>query len=370
MADTVLPSIFPEDVGPVLQRLQTSLEQGLGRLLAPADVEMLILNTFSYEIQLQRIAANQAFRQNLVDFSTAPMLDFLSALVGVTRQPESGAVCTLQFNFVPGANAVLLPAGMRVQSVDGQAIFTTDTAINVPANTNSVNVDATCQTPGSVGNGYVAGNVSIILDPQPFVTTSANLDTTSGGNDAETDEQLRVRVKLAPSAFSVAGPTEAYIFYAKSADPAIVDVSCVTTAPGVVTLYPLCSGGLLASQALKNKILATCSDSKVRPQNDTVLVTDPSVVNYSIDVTLILYTDAVPADVLTKVNANLSSYQQARVNSLGRDIVVSQIIGQCLIPGQVYKVVVNAPIADTVADASTYTNCTGINVNVGGSADG
>eukprot|EP00697_Spironema_sp_BW2_P007581 gnl/Spiro4/21903_TR10749_c0_g1_i1.p1 gnl/Spiro4/21903_TR10749_c0_g1~~gnl/Spiro4/21903_TR10749_c0_g1_i1.p1 ORF type:complete len:332 (+),score=-66.64 gnl/Spiro4/21903_TR10749_c0_g1_i1:793-1788(+) len=331
---------------------------------------MLILNTFAYEIQLQRIAANQAFRQNLVDFSTAPMLDFLAALVGVTRQPASGAVCTVQFNFVGGANAVLLPSGIRVQSVDGQAIFITDTAINVPAGTNSITVGGTCQIPGSVGNGYTAGNVSIILDPQPFVTTAANLDRTSGGNDAETDEQLRARVKLAPSAFSVAGPTEAYVFYAKSTDPAIVDVSCVTTAPGEVTLYPLCKGGVLSSPALKNKIFATCNDHKVRPQNDTVLIADPSVVNYTIDVTLILYTDAVTSDVVSQVQSNLSSYQQKRLNSLGKDIVISQIIGQCLIPGQVYKVIVNAPTADTVADESTYTRCTGINVTIGGATDG
>jgi phage-related baseplate assembly protein len=370
VADTVLPSIFPEEVGPVIQRLQSNLEQGLGRSLAPADVEMLILNAFAYEIQLQRIAANQAFRQNLVDFSTAPMLDFLAALVGVIRQPASGAVCTLQFKFVTGANAVLLPAGIRVQSIDGQAIFTTDTAINVPTGTNSIVVDATCQTPGAIGNGYTAGNVSIILDPQPFVTTAANLDTTSGGNDSETDDQLRARIKLAPSAFSVAGPTEAYIFYAKSADPAIVDVSCVTTAPGVVTLYPLCSGGVLSSQALKDKILATCSDNKIRPQNDTVLIADPAVINYTIDVTLILYTNAVPANILSQVQNNLSTYQQGRVNSLNEDIVISQIIGQCLIPGQVYNVIVNSPAANVVADASTYTNCTGINVTIGGSTDG
>jgi len=365
-----LPYIFPEEVGPILQRLQSNLEKGLGRSLAPADVEMLILNPFAYEIQLLRIAANQAFRQNLVDFSTAPMLDFLGALVGVTRQPATGAICSLQFNFVPGANAILLPAGIRVQSVDGQAIFTTIQAVNVAANTPAVVSDAICQTAGKVGNSYAPGNISIILDPQPFITSVGNLDSTSGGNDAETDDQLRARIKIAPSAFSVAGPSEAYIYFAKSADPSIVDVAPVTTAPGTVTLYPLCAGGTLANQALKDRILAICSDNKVRPQNDTVLVADPNVVNYNIDVTLTLLDDAVPADILSQVNASLSAYQQERINKLGKDIVISQIIGQCMIPDKVYKVVVNSPVADVVANPSTYTKCTGINVTIGGATDG
>ena len=364
------PSIFDESVSPIVARLQTNLELGLGRSLAPADVEMLILNSFAYEVSLLRIAANQAFRQNLVDFSTAPMLDFLGALVGVIRQPAAGATCTLLFNFVSGANALLLPTGIRVQSIDGQAIFATVEAVNVAAGTASVKVDAVCQTPGAIGNGYATGNVSVILDPQPFVTSAANIDATANGSDAETDDQLRARIKIAPSAFSVAGPTEAYVFYAKSADPSIVDVACVTTAPGVVTLYPLCNGGTLASTALKNTILATCSDSKVRPQNDTVLIADPSVVTYAISVTLTLYTSAVPADVMTEVNANLAAFQQSRVNELGQDVVIAQIIGQCMIPGQVYNVVVNSPTDNIVASDSTYTQCTGVTVNIGGTPDG
>jgi phage-related baseplate assembly protein len=265
---------------------------------------------------------------------------------------------------------VLLPAGIRVQSIDGQVIFVTVAAVNVSAGTPAVSVDAVCQSAGAAGNGYTAGNVSIILDPQPFVTSAANQDTTSGGNDAETDDQLRARIKIAPSAFSVAGPTEAYQFFAKSTDPSVVDVACVTTAPGEVTLYPLCNGGTLASSALKDRILATCSDNKVRPQNDTVLVADPAVVNYSIDVTLTLFTDAVPADVLAQVNANLSDYQQAGVNKLGRDVVVSQIVGQCMIVGVVYNVVVNSPSANIIADESTYTRCTGITVTIGGTNNG
>lgn len=346
--------------------MQATLETALGRSLAPADVEVLILNAFVYEVQLLRIRANQAFRQCLVDFSTAPMLDYLAALVGVTREPAAGASCTLQFNFVAGAKAVLLPGGLRVQSVDGQVIFATVAAINVPAGTAAVNVGAICSTAGTIGNGYTPGNVSVILDPQPFLSSAANIDTTSNGNDAETDDQFRARVKIAPSAFSVAGPTEAYEFWAKTTDPSIVDVKCVTTAPGVVTLYPLCSGGALASTALKNQILAVCSASNIRPQNDTVLISDPTVNSYAISVTLTLFDSAVSADVQSQVNANLSAFIAARQNLLGQSVTLAQIIGQCMISGQVEDVTVNTPLANIVGVPNTYTQCTGYTVNIGG----
>lgn len=365
-----LPSIFPEDVQPVLARLQASLEQGLGRALAPGDVEVLIMNTFAYELQLQRISGNQAFRSQLVDFATGPMLEYLAALLGVIRLVASGSTCTLRFNLVDGHQAVQLPAGVRVQSVDGQAIFATTSAVNITGDSASVTVSAICQTAGLVGNGYDIGKISIILDPQPFVTNVSNIDVTSGGSDPETDDQLRARIKLASSSFSVAGPKGAYIYFAKSADPSIADVACVTTNPGEVTLYPLCLNGTLASQTIKDLILGICDDTKVRPQNDTVLVADPSVIEYAIQVELVIYNSAVNADVLTTVNANLSAYENARLNKLGVDVVKSQIVGQCIIPGQVYDAIVISPSADIIATENVYTRCTGISVTITSSTDG
>lgn len=367
---STLPAIFDESIQPILQRMIANLEQGLGRALAPADVETLITNMNAYEIQLLRIAANQAFRQNLVDFSTGAMLEFLTALLGVSRLPAAGSTCTLQFNLIVGHNAVQLPAGIRVQSVDGLVIFATVEQVDITPDVNSIEVDALCQTAGIVGNAYDIGKISIILDPQAFVTDVSNIDATSGGSDSETDDQLRARLKLASSSFSVAGPKDAYIFFAKSADPSIADVACVTTNPGEVTLYPLCLNGTLASQAIKDAIQAICSDEKVRPQNDTVLVADPSVVEYAIEVQLVTFNTAVPATVLAAVNTALNAYVQARLNELGMDVVITQIIGLVMLPGEVYKAIVVSPAADIVADESVYTKCTGVNVSITSSTDG
>jgi phage-related baseplate assembly protein len=368
MAD--LPSIFPEEVAPIVSRLQAGLESKLNRSLAPGDVEVLILNVFAYELQLQRISGNEAFRQNLVDFATGPALEYLAALLGVTRLSAAGAVCTLQFNLVDGHNAVQLPAGVRVQSVDGQVIFKTLAAVDIAQELNAVQVDAVCQTTGIVGNGYDAGKISIVLDPQPFVSNVANLAATSGGSNAETDEEMRERIKLAPNSFSVAGPKGAYKYFAKSASPTIVDVTCVTTNPGEVTLYPLCADGTVASQAIKDAILNICSDEKVRPQNDTVLVDDPSVVEYGISVEIVTYTGAINSDVQSLVNAALNTFRQIRLNKLGMDIVRSQINALCMIPDKVYNATIISPVADIIADESTYTRCTGISITITGSNDG
>jgi phage-related baseplate assembly protein len=369
MADT-LPTIFEETTQDKLSRLQTRLETALGRALAPGDIEMLIANSFVYELQLYCISGNAAFRQNLVSFSTGSMLEYLGQLVGVTRLPASAAQCTIQFNLVNGHNPVQLPSGLRVQSIDGTVIFITQNAVDIAIGVNSVTVDALCQTAGIVGNAYDPGKISILLDPQPFVTDAANIDSTNGGNDAETDDQLRSRIELAPSSFSVAGPTGAYQFFAKSAHVTIVDVAVITTNPGEVTLYPLCEGGVLPSTEIQAAVLSTCNDQKVRPQNDTVLVDVPVIVPYAINVQLTLYTGAIDQDVLDAVNANLAAFQSERQNKLGMDVKRTQISALSTITDKVYDVNVVSPAADIIADDKTYPQCTGITVTIIGSNNG
>lgn len=364
-----LPQIFNEDVSSLVTSMQNRLQTAFGRTFAPADVEMLMINSICYELQLFFIQGNQAVRQNLSPYSSAPMLDLLGDLVGVTRQAATPAVCILQFNLVEGHGVVTIPAGTRVSSIDGQVIFQTDTDVTIPLNVNSTTVTATAQTTGTAGNGYAIGDIELILDPQAYVATCQNLDVTNSGGDEETDDQLRERIKLAPSSFSVAGPTGAYEYWAKTASPTIVDVKCVTTNPGEVTLYILCIGGTLSSGELKNKVLAACSATNIRPQNDTVLPGDPEVIEYSLDVEITNYTGAIDTDILSQANSNLEDYVNAGLNKMGVDVIRSQISAKCMID-MVYNVNVVSPATDLVIADNQYAKCTGINVTIVGSNGG
>ena len=362
---SALPVIFDEDIQVLQARLKTALETALGRSLAPADIETLISNCFCYELQLMRISGNNAFRQSLVDFAAAPMIDYLAGLVGVVRLTASSSTCTLQFNLVPGHNAVIIPAGTRVQSIDGKVVFQTVADASAAIGVDIVIIEGLASTSGAVGNGYTSGDISVLLDPKAFIATVLNTDTTAGGNDAETDDQLRVRIKLAPASFSVAGPTEAYIFWAKSAHPSIVDVACITTNPGEVTLYPLCAGGVAPSSQILTDVLTICNDTKIRPQNDTVLSAAPTVTNYTIEVNLTTYTTAVDADVITAVTAALQGYVNTNLNSLGKDVILTEIIALSKIDSMVYDVAVAHPTANVIAGSdNVYTKCTGITVNI------
>lgn len=360
----------------VLNRLVAFYENLTGKKLQPAQIERLVFNAVAYRISLLLNAINEAANQSLIAFATGPGLEALAELVGVTRLPASAAQCTIRFQLVSGHGALVVDKGIRIQSIDGLVVFTTMQDTIASDLDDFIDVKCECTKTGVVGNGYIVDKINILLDPRPYVTSVSNIDVTAGGNDDETDEELRDRVRLAPSQFSVAGPTGAYKFWAKSAHPSIVDVAVtighnVTTGdviPGQVDIFPLIYNNGALTTEIQDAIYAICNDEKIRPLTDTVVVKEPVKTDYAISVNLTILTDAISADVTTAVTKALQAYVDERKNKLGIDVVRTQLIGACQLSG-VYSVDIASPLADIVVGENGFTNNTAILVTVTGTHD-
>ncbi len=366
MADLI--QFVDEDATAIISDMKADMEASLGRTIAPADIEMFIINAFAYRELLLRTNINDTGRQNMVSFARDAALEYLGQLVGVTRLPATGASCMLHFVLVAGQNGVIIPAGLRVQSLDGKVIFQTIEDVVCPAGTLYADVLSNASTTGIIGNDYAIGTISIILDPQAFVSTASNTDITSGGSDEETDDLLRERIMLAPASFSVAGPDDAYKFFAKSAHPSIVDVGITSPNPGEVDIFPLCTDGTMPSQEILDAVQAILSSKKIRPLTDTVITAAPAQIDYAISIDLTLLTTAISDLVQTSVQQILEAYRDARKNTLGLDVVVSKIEALSMIDG-VYDIAVTSPAANIEATDDQFTNCTGITVNIIGTHD-
>lgn len=365
------------DPDAVVASLVAKYESLTGRTLQPAQAERIVFNAIGYRLSLIEQALNETANKCFVVHATGQALEELGRPLGVTRLPSAVATCFLRFNLVPGHGDLSIPAGIRVQSTDGKVIFKTSNTVNVLAADNVVDIKAECTSDGKVGNGYAIGTVTVILDPQPYIATASNIDITANGSDGETDEELRDRIFLAPSSFSVAGPKGAYKFFAKSAHPNIVDVAVTighevltpfAVIPGQVDIFPLMADGEDPDAEIIDAINAICNDEKVRPLTDTVVVKAPTKLDYAINVELTLLPDAVQADVEDLVTANLNAYRDARKNKLGIDVVRTQIIAACHVAG-VYEVNVVSPASDVEAAENAFTNCTGITVTTTGTHD-
>lgn len=89
----------------------------------------------------------------------------------------------------------------------------------------------------------------------------------------ESDDDFRLRVAGAFEGLSVAGPTGAYEYHAKSADGRVADASAISPSPAVVTVTVLSrEGDGTAPDDLLSIVDAALNDENVRPVADRVTV--------------------------------------------------------------------------------------------------
>lgn len=355
------------------------------KVLIPGQPDYLLAAILAYNKYLLIQRCNAAFASMLIDYSTAPNLDYLVALLGVTRTAPQPATCTLRFTLVPGHGDLTLSAGTRVSSTDGKAVFEVDFNTLVDSEINSIDVTATCQTDGIIGNDYDIGTVSTIMDVQPYFSSCENTDVTSGGVEAETDEELRSRSKTASSIFSVAGPREAYIYFTKTVSPLICDVAIITAtedpgiAPGEVDVYALLDGGEIPNEALNTLIEATLSADNVRPLTDTVVVASPTAVEFTLTVNVTRLTSyAEPSStIIATIETALEAFKIAKYSKLGLDIIASEIEAVCRVEG-VYDIdlTITPPVGrsltgrNLVIGLNEFGKMTAATVTVTGQNDG
>lgn len=366
-----LPDFAPADLAQIKNEINAAYVAIVGKPLLPMQTEAIILQVMAQREKIWYDSLNEACRTQLLDFSKAPMLDFLVALVNVTRLSAQFATTTLEFNIIHGHTGVTIPALTRVQSSDGKVAFATVATTFIPAGTYVVDIQANAQTVGVIGNDYVIGSINNILDPLVFVISASNIDVSAGGADQESDEQLISRTKDKPDSYSNAGPVGAYRYFAKSAHPSIVDVAVmghdddISFDPGSVHLFPLIKGGGVTPGPILALVLAACNADEVVPINDLVIVASPTAVDYAINVNLTLFDSANDSAVNDIVNQLLNDYSQSLKGKLAVDVIVAEITAISMQPG-VYNAAVILPVADVTLLKNQYANITGITTNIVG----
>jgi len=355
-----VPTFVNRDPDVIMSEIKALMESILGREIQPAQVEQLILNIIGYREVLIYERFNAGMAQLLYQFSSAPILDYIAALVAVERLPAAHAGCIIRFTLVPGHGSVVIPSGTRV-STSGGIIFETNDDYTVAPSVNTAELLVTAIEPGRESNGFETGTVTVILDALAFVSMVTNITPTGGGSDEESDEQLRERIKLAPSQFSSAGSRQSYIFHSKGANASIIDVSVSSPIPGVVLIVPLIEGGDYSK--VNADVYAACNAETVRPLTDTVIVDKPIFRHYSIEVELVVFEGSDITAVQSHVYNKLQAFADAKAVRLGSDIVRSHIIAACVTP-EIYDVTVVLPNFNEVVPYYEVPVCDGITVTV------
>lgn len=364
------PIFIPSNWETQYKELVSAYEAITGTVLSRGQVESILLGIFAYRENILRIMVNDVAKQNLLAYAKGEVLDHLGALLGVSRLESRAAVTTIRFSFNNLDQQILIPAGTRVGSRDGKVMFATDKDVAVSAGSQYVDVSATCTDTGEIGNGYLIGQVSELVDPIAYVSAVENVSITYGGSDIESDEHFRQRIQLAPESFSTAGTVVGYRYWAMTAHQDIVDVAVWSEVPGEVRIAPLLKDGEIPDSDILELVEATLSHEKVRPLTDRVIVEAPEPVYYDVTVQLYIYSShSMLSDaILSTANETINVYTNSIKEKLGHDIVPERIISVIQnIPG-VYRAIVIEPSYIQV-EKNQVAICNDISMTITGSVD-
>ena len=312
-----------------LSAMKEKYRELTGENLEMAQADPLRLIAYADCLLLYQIAqyADRAGKMALLKYSYGDYLDNIGVLKGIERTPGAAARTNILVTLSDKRNNVtIIPQGTRVTAGDGMYFETTE-ILEIPAGQLQGEVTAACKESGTLGNGYQPGEIKILVDPVPYVDSVENTTITAGGADLETDENLAERIYLAPSAWSTAGPDDAYKYWVKTFDPAITDVRVDSDVPGQVDIRFVLQDGQLPDETMTEELTKYLQNEKIRPLTDKVVVQAPTKREYEISFTYYVNeSDRTKANTIqTQVEAAVKEYVDWQKEKIGRDINPDQL---------------------------------------------
>jgi len=145
----------------------------------------------SIALELYRVweMAESLYYSGFLDTATDVSLDRVVRLLGITRIPAVRSTVTVRFS---GSNGTIIPVDTYVGTVDGINFYTTESGT-----ISGGYVDLACECVIYGDEGNVTSNViTVLVTFISGVTGVNNANPATGGEDVESDSDLRLRASL------------------------------------------------------------------------------------------------------------------------------------------------------------------------------
>lgn len=316
-------SFLDIDEESIKQKLVRNVEESLGRKLQKSDPIYLLLCAIANVELILRLDIDNACKNNILTYAQGKYLDNIGELVSCKRNQSSKAHTKLKFTLnQPSPDLFIIPKSTKVS--DGRVIFATDAIAQIPKGKTSVEVNASAITPGSFANGIAIGQINTMVDQIPYLSEVTNIEESTGGGDIEDDEAYAQRVRLAPDAFSVAGPMGAYVFHCRSFSSELIDVMVygLNEKPGYVFIHPLLKGGKIPEPSFLESLSTYLSADTIRPLTDYIEVSAPKAIEYTIKFKWYLNIKDIDNQqaITLKVKEAAENYRLWQQSQIGRNI--------------------------------------------------
>ncbi|WP_195940965.1 baseplate J/gp47 family protein [Romboutsia sp. 1001713B170131_170501_G6] len=312
-------------------KIINDFEELIGEPLYPGDERRIFLQQLTPLIVGIKHEINDSAKQNLLRYSRGEKLDGIGEDLFFTERLEAqkaSCKCKCKLSKIQDTD-IVIPANTRV-SPDGNIYFKTREKITICSGQLEAIGILDAEKVGPEFNGFIPGQINLMVDLIPFVESIVNIEMSAGGSNIESDERYRERCRLSQKALSTAGPDDAYIAFAKGAHPSIVDAKPTSPSPGVVKIVILLDGAVTPTEEIINKVLEDCSRRDRRPLTDNVEVEGCEEVQYDINLTYYLdrnhsykeaiYRKAIEGENLDLTTGAIREYINWQQSNLGKSI--------------------------------------------------
>lgn len=205
-------------------------------------------------------------------------------------------------------------------------------------------------------------NLAVNLNTQRLTITEA---TDIADAVMEIDSAFRLRAQSAFEGLSVAGPTGAYEYFAKSASGQVADAKAISPSPATLVVSILSTeGDGSASQTLLTQVNAALSAEDKRPVADRMTLQSAEIISYAINARLYRY-PGPESEPITKAAQDSLRDWIVNQGKIGRDVARSAIMAALHVQG-VQRVEIIAPAQYMVNGDTQAAYCTGFTLLEGG----
>lgn len=302
------------------------------------------------EIDIQYWQLEQVYALNDIDKTNGDDLTDLVKILGQTRKSASKSIGQVKFfRETPATLDYLIPAGTLVETLPNASgeVVQFETIENVSLLTGQTQAYANIQAVNTGKSGNVVANKIIVINNPPIgIESVTNEQVTSGGEEQETDEELRQKTK---TALETAGMGT--ILALKNKINEVYGIKSVTVndmARGIGTVDILVLGDTLPMPIAKlNEVKAMAEATKAGGIDISVIEPTTSTVN--IAATLTLKVGSTIASVTSDVTKAIQSYFD------------SLEIGETFIKNQLSKEILSAN--EAIIDINITSPANNITVN-------
>lgn len=282
-----------------------------GDTLYPGDEKEMLLRTMVAGIVQAQAQVDNALRMDTLRYAMGEYLDIYGEKRGCVRHKAAAAKAQVVIQFASSGKGGVIAAGETV-TADGEVLYTLDADVPYSGLAQTAQVGVTCTQAGAFGNGLLQGMQLQFLSGGNAVESVYCLMDASGGEETETDEAYRERIRNFGLANVTTGPTALYESMAMAVSGEIIDVHAAMIAPGTVGVY-LLPASETGTAALMSAVQAALSADKVRPLTDHVVVGTATPVTYTLNVRYSAPQDSSTRAALEEAVESYKGWQERKV---------------------------------------------------------